>query len=106
MLLFGGYLNAWRSTTHRCIDMVLELAEIVDEHANQLGGLTVIGGLVGPRRARIEDSAVDAVHSYRNLEAEIRVGAEAGHVQQAVEGGGQKRCRIAAAAFTSSAAVK
>ena len=51
----------------------------------------VIVGLVGPGLARVEDRAVDAGHRDRHLEAEIRVLAELGVVQAAVERGVEQR---------------
>ena len=40
---------------HIIINMLDEFGEIIDKHADQLGGLRVIGWLIGPGVARIEN---------------------------------------------------
>ena len=71
--------------------MRLEWREIVDEQLDQLGRLIVIGVLVSPGLARIEDRAVDARNGNRHFEPEVRIGAEFGIVQATVERRVQER---------------
>src|SRR3546814_4983387 len=58
-----------------------------------MAGLGVVGILVGPGVARVQDGGVDARHSDRHGEAEERIGTELGVPEAAVEGGVQKRAR-------------
>ena len=62
--------------------MGFELLEVVAEHADQLPGLGVIGGFVGPGVARIQDRGVHARHRHRHPELEVRVDAHL-HIGQA-----------------------
>src|SRR5690625_4969536 len=70
--------------------MRLVLLEIVDEHANELQRLLIIGGGIGPGAPRIEQFRIDARAGDRNLEAEIRVGAELRIRQLALERGAEQ----------------
>jgi hypothetical protein len=62
--------------------MILELGEVLDEHANQPVGGSVIGALIRPGRARIEYGAVDAFDRDRHGEAEIGIGAVLGAIEE------------------------
>src|SRR3546814_2460273 len=66
--------------TDAFVDMVRKLLEIIDELLHQRLGSAVIGRLVGPCLARIEQRSVDPRHRDRDEEAEIRVLAELGSV--------------------------
>src|SRR3546814_8645941 len=65
--------------------MVRKLREIFDELLHQRLGSAVIGLLVGPCLARIEQRSVDPRHRDRDEEAEIRVLAELGIVEAAIK---------------------
>src|SRR3546814_17968005 len=65
--------------------MAGKLGEIVDEKLDQLLRGGVIGGLVRPGLARVEDLRVHACNRDRHLEAEIRIRAELGSVQRSVK---------------------
>src|SRR3546814_13723292 len=65
--------------------MVRKLREIIDELLHQRLGSAVIGRLVGPCLARIEQRSVDPRHRDRDEEAEIRVLAELGIVEAAIK---------------------
>mgnify|MGYP000919529387 CR=1 FL=1 len=60
--LFCRERYTWCRLAHRRIDMIRKLGEVVDELLYQLGSSVVIGILVSPCRARIEDLAVHARH--------------------------------------------
>ena len=66
--------------------MRLELFEIVDEHGDNALGLPVVGLLVRPGLAWIEDGCVHARNGDRYRKAKIRIGAEFGLVQAAIQG--------------------
>ena len=57
------------------VDVHLELGEVGVEHVDQGARLGVVGGLVGPGVARVEDRRVTPGQRSRHLEAEQRVGA-------------------------------
>src|SRR3546814_8365732 len=75
----------WGGLAHAFIDMAGKLGEIVDEKLDQLLRGGVIGGLVRPGLARVEDLRVHACNRDRHLEAEIRIRAELGSVQRSVK---------------------
>src|SRR5688572_6357765 len=82
-----------RSLSHALVDMRLELGEVVDEQLDELLRGAVVVVLVGPGGARVEDGAVHARDSDRNVEAEVRVLAELGRVQASVERGVEQGSR-------------
>src|SRR5687768_12901296 len=80
-----------RRVPHALINMRLELGEVVDEQLDQLARYRVVGVLVGPGRARVENGRIDALDRDRHVEAEVRVLAEFGAVERAVERGVEQR---------------
>src|SRR5512133_2994257 len=66
-----------------------ELLEVVPEHPGELTGLPVVGVMIAPRRAWIEERRVDARYLDGNLEAEERVLP----VLDAVEISGERRAK-------------
>ena len=56
--------------------LLLVLGEVLGEHRRELRRLRVVGGGIGPGRARVEQRRIDAGHLHRHLEAEVRVAAE------------------------------
>src|SRR3546814_13532807 len=72
----------WGGLAHAFIDMAGKLGEIVDAKLDQLLRGGVIGGLVRPGLARVEDLRVDACKRDRHLEAELRIRSTFGSVQQ------------------------
>src|SRR4051794_38944330 len=58
-----------------------ELLEVVAEHSRELMRLGVVGGLVAPGRARVEQLGVDARHLDGHFEAEDVVDAHLGAVE-------------------------
>ena len=51
--------HARRGAEDGVVDVVLELGEIVDEHADELLRLAVVGSLVGPGGAWVDKAAYD-----------------------------------------------
>src|SRR5690606_7943463 len=70
-----------------------KLGKTVDEHADEAACLSVVGSLVGPGRARIEDRGVDAGDSNRHFKAKARIGTELDIVERAVQGRGKQGAR-------------
>src|SRR6185437_11619276 len=71
--LLGGLRQLRRGLQDVLTDMSLELLEILAEHGDQLAGLGVIGSLVGPGVAGIENLGVHPRNRDRNPELEVRV---------------------------------
>ena len=58
--LFRRRAETRRRRLHVGVDVRLELGEVLVEHVDQRARLRVVGGLVGPGLARVEDLRVDA----------------------------------------------
>src|SRR5688572_29249066 len=58
--LLGSLTQDGGGGEHVGIDVGLELGEVGAEHVDQRARLGVVGGLVGPSLARVEDGRVDA----------------------------------------------
>src|SRR5437868_15298463 len=71
MQLLRCLCQLWGGFEHIFADMVFKLAEIVAEHTDELARLRVIGRLVRPGFARVEDFGIHARHSHRHAEAEM-----------------------------------
>src|SRR5258708_37528905 len=70
---------------HALVHLVRELREILDEQIDELCRRAVVLSRIGPGAARVEDRRVDARHFDRHVETEVRVFAEPGVLQRAVE---------------------
>src|SRR5713101_6214931 len=82
-----------RGGLHVGVHLAFEAHEIVAEHAHQLARGLVEVGLVAPGLERIEQVRLDARHGSRHREPEIRIRAERGVLERAVERGGEQRAR-------------
>jgi hypothetical protein len=74
-----------RGLSHALFHLIRELGEILDEQIDELRGCAVIVSRIGPRATRVEDCGIDTWNRDRHFEAEIRILAEFGILQGAVE---------------------
>src|SRR5271166_1920819 len=90
-----GDARRWSGVADVLVGVDFELLEIVAEHLDQTARRFGEFALAAPSLDRIEDVRLDAGHLVRHGEAEMRIGAEGGLVQRAVERGREQAARHA-----------
>src|SRR4029079_15955403 len=87
-------LSARTGSSNSVGDVLLELREVLPEHPGKLLGLLIVGVLVRPRVARIEDIVRHTSNVLRHLEPEDRILVECRRVQIAAQEGVHHRARV------------